>query len=94
MDDTSTLVERGGKFEDDFFEVKIVLLSRETGSVSRGNGVSRLTIGNAQLLRFSCHRKRGSLALIKLFYGQNPVTQLSPPLTQLVIVVVIFVKIP
>lgn len=51
MDDTSTLVERGGKFEDDFFEVKIVLLSRETGSVSRGNGVSRLTvaIGNEEV---------------------------------------------
>ena len=94
MDVTSTLVERGGKFEDDFLRLKSCCFQGETGSVSRGNGVSRLTIGNAQLLRFSCHRKRGSLALIILFYGQNPVTKLSPPLTQLVIVVVIFVKIP
>ena len=71
------------------FDVKKVLLSRKTGSVSIGKRLLHFIFGDAQLLKFGYHTIRGRLPLTTAFiYGQSPITRLLPCLPQLKIVVI------
>ena len=71
------------------FDVKKVLLSRKTGSVSIGKRLLHFIFGDAQLLKFGYHAIRGRLPLTTAFiYGQSPITRLLPFLPQLKIVVI------
>ena len=60
------------------FDVKMVLLSRKTGSVSIGKRLLHFTFGDAQLLKFGYLTMRGRLPLTRAFiYGQIPHHQTS-----------------
>ena len=60
------------------FDVKMVLLSRKTGSVSIGKRLLHFTFGDAQLLKFGYLTIRGRLPLTTAFnHGQIPHHQTS-----------------
>ena len=60
------------------FYVKIVLLSRKTGSVSIDKRLLHFIFGDAQLFKFGYHAIRGRLPLTRAFiYGQIPHHQTS-----------------
>ena len=58
--------------------IKIVLLSRKTGSVSIDKRLLHFIFGDAQLFKFGYHAIRGRLPLTRAFiYGQIPHHQTS-----------------